>query len=74
MADKKVPCYGCERREPLCHSSCEDYKRFCKAREEEAKAIRKKRADEAMVTGVFINSVKRNTKDINANRQSAWRK
>lgn len=72
--DKDVPCYGCERRKPLCHSSCEAYKAYKKAREDQSRLICKKRADEAMVTGVFINSIKKSTKDINANRQRAWRK
>ena len=63
LDNKKVPCYMCERRKPLCHGSCEDYKRFSKAREEEAKAIRKKKEDEAMVIGVLVNAAEKTVKD-----------
>lgn len=26
----KSPCYGCERRHPACHASCEEYNSFTK--------------------------------------------
>ena len=71
--NKKAPCYGCERRDAHCHSSCEDYKRFSQERVKELEAIRKQKADEAMVTAVMINSIKRCTKDITANKQNAWK-
>lgn len=71
--DKNAPCYGCERRKPLCHGSCEDYKKFCQEREKELEVVRKQKADEAMVTTVLINSLKKSTKDITANRQNAWK-
>ena len=63
LDNKKAPCYGCERREPLCHGSCEDYKRFSQAREEELEAIRKKRNEEGMVTDVRIKAIEKTIKD-----------
>lgn len=36
--DNKTPCYGCERRKPLCHGSCEDYKAFAQEKEEQRDA------------------------------------
>lgn len=72
--DKDVPCYGCERREPLCHSSCEAYKAYKQKREDKAKVIREQRANEAMMTDVQIRSVKRMTKDKSISKQIAWRK
>ena len=72
MSDK-TPCYGCERRKPLCHGSCEEYKAFAQARADKAEEIRKQKADEAMVTQVFINSIKKTTKGKNANGQNAWK-
>ena len=56
LDSKKTPCYGCERRNAHCHSSCEDYKRFSQAREKELEALRKKRNEEGMVTDVIIKS------------------
>ena len=32
---KKPPCYGCETRYDLCHSSCGEYKEWCAEREKE---------------------------------------
>lgn len=61
--DKNAPCYGCERRKPLCHGSCEDYKEFKQEKEEEAKAIRKKKEDEAMVIGVLVNAAEKTVKE-----------
>lgn len=31
MATPKSPCYGCERRQLLCHCSCDDYAMFKRA-------------------------------------------
>ena len=70
---EKTPCYGCERRTPLCHGSCEDYKRFSQEREKELEAIRKKRNEEDMVISFFVNSVNKCTKNTNANKQKAWK-
>ena len=77
--NKKAPCYMCERRwvtsKDSCHSSCEEYKAFAQERADRAEKIRKQKADEAMVTQVFINSIKRCTKDanVNVNKQNAWK-
>lgn len=46
MADKTVPCYGCERRKPLCHSSCEDYKEYKRKLAKRAQAIRRQKVAE----------------------------
>ena len=73
LYNKNAPCYGCERRKPLCHGSCEDYKSFSQEREKELEELRKKRNDEVMVTQVIINSMKRTTKETNANKQKAWK-
>ena len=56
LDNKKTPCYGCERRDAHCHSSCEDYKRFSQEREKELEALRKKRNEEGMVTDVIIKA------------------
>ena len=71
--DNGAPCYRCEERHSGCHSSCERYKEFSQKRAEELSMIRKKKADEAMVTAVMINSIKKSTKDITANKQNAWK-
>ena len=59
MMDNGAPCYRCEERHSGCHSSCERYKEFSQKRAEELSMIRKKKADEAMVTAVLINSIKK---------------
>lgn len=39
MAKEKVPCYKCDKRHPGCHGSCDDYKKYHKAREDKANTI-----------------------------------
>lgn len=74
---KKSPCYGCQRRwattKDSCHSSCKEYKEFSEERNEELTLQRKKREEDAMVTAVLINSIKKSTKDTTANKQNAWK-
>jgi hypothetical protein len=69
--DKNVPCYGCERRNAHCHSSCEDYKKFKQMRDEENAVIRKHKEEDRDFTSVRIASLLRNTKDVTVNRQRA---
>ena len=71
--DKNVPCYMCERRKPLCHSSCEAYKAYARARIDKADMIRKQKADEAMLTEVRLSAIQRSTKDRNIKKQNAWK-
>lgn len=71
--DKDIPCYGCERRSPLCHSSCEEYKAFKQKRADQSRLICKKRADEAMCTEVRIRSIQKTAKDKTARKQSIWK-
>ena len=61
--NNKAPCYGCERRDAHCHSSCEDYKKFSKSRGEELSLLRKKRADDAMMTDVKMRSIEKSTRE-----------
>ena len=69
--NKNVPCYGCERRSPQCHGSCEDYKAYAQERADRAEIIRKKRADEAMVDAVRFQTIKKVSNK--ANKQTAWK-
>ena len=71
--DKNVPCYMCERRKPLCHSSCEEYMAYAQARVDKADMIRKQKADEAMLTEVRLNSIQRSIKDKSVKKQNAWK-
>lgn len=43
----KSSCKGCDKRHVNCHSTCEDYKAFRKARDEQNEEIRKKKSVEA---------------------------
>lgn len=53
----KYPCKGCEKRQPGCHDSCEEYKRH-KEKNDERKAKEKaRRAEEHALTEY---SIKRN--------------
>jgi hypothetical protein len=61
--DNKSPCYGCERRKPLCHGSCEEYKAFAKARADRSRIICKKRAEESAVTGVLVKAAEKTMKE-----------
>ena len=69
--DKDVPCYGCERRNAHCHSSCEDYKAFKQEREKELEVIRKHNEEERMFFDVQRRSIMRNKRDVNLNKQRA---
>lgn len=77
MIDKNVPCYNCDKRsatsEYNCHSDCPDYKAYKQAREDKAEAIRKCKAEDNMVKEVRIRAMLRHTKDVNANKQNAWK-
>ena len=48
LDNKKAPCYGCERRKPLCHSTCEDYITYTQEKANGAEQIRAKKAEEAI--------------------------
>jgi hypothetical protein len=61
--DNKTPCYGCERREPLCHSSCEEYKAYAQARADRSRMICSKRAEERMVNDVLIKAAERTMRE-----------
>lgn len=69
--DKNVPCYGCERRNAHCHSSCEGYKAFKQGREKELEVIRKHNEEERMFFDVQRRSIMRNSRDVNINKQRA---
>lgn len=68
MCKEKDPSYGCGKRsvtiEHNCHSDCPEYKIFRDAKNERNEAIRKKKAEEAMMTDVRIRSIERTTKPI----------
>lgn len=57
--EKNVPCYGCDKRKPLCHGSCEEYKAYAQDRADMAKMIRFKRNQEAMVTSVLVKAAEK---------------
>lgn len=59
MIDKNVPCYGCDKRHSDCHSFCDEYKAYSKARADQSKMICKKRAEESMVTGVLVKAAEK---------------
>lgn len=61
--DNKTPCYGCERRTPLCHGSCEEYKAYAQARADRSRIIRSKRSEESMVTGVLVKAAEKTMRD-----------
>lgn len=68
MCKEKDPCYGCTKRsvtsEHNCHSDCPEYKIFRDGLDEHNEMIRKKKAEEAMMTDVCIRSIERKTKPI----------
>ncbi|MBQ2390914.1 MAG: hypothetical protein II306_04015 [Clostridia bacterium] len=68
MCKENDPCYGCTKRsvtsEHNCHSDCPEYKIFRDAKNERNETIRKKKAEEAMMTDVRIRSIERTTKPI----------
>lgn len=78
MNPKSDPCYGCTKRCVAkgynCHSDCPEFAKASAKKKARKDIIRKKKAEEAMVTEVFINSIKRKQKDVNCNKQIAWRK
>jgi hypothetical protein len=67
MCKESDPCYMCERRHVTsdynCHSNCPDYKAYKQAREERAKVIYKKRAEEAMVTNVLVKAAEKTIRE-----------
>lgn len=63
MANQVCPCKACERRELFCHSSCEDYLLWSKAREAIRDTIYKKK----VLEGEYIDY--RKTERIKAKRK-----
>lgn len=63
MNPKKSPCYMCERRKPLCHSECPDYKAFSQERADRSRLICKKRAEQSMVTSVLVKAAEKTMKE-----------
>ena len=62
MGSKDSPCYMCERRKPLCHSTCEDYITYTQEKANGAELIRAKKAEEAIYKDVLMNTIKKITK------------
>lgn len=69
---KRNPCYGCERRkvtrEYNCHSHCPDYIGLKEEAAAKASAIKKKKRQEAMVTSVRLESIRKS-----ARKQNVWK-
>ena len=55
----KNSCKGCDRRHVNCHSTCEDYKLFRKAKDEENEKIRKAKEHDAMMVAFEIKRARR---------------
>lgn len=76
MIRDDCPCYkggkDCPKRtvHPNCHSTCPDYKEFHDKNTEEREAIRRKKAEEAMLTDAHIRAIKRVQK--NKSKQTVW--
>lgn len=68
MRKESDPCYGCSKRsvtvEHNCHSDCPEYKIFRDGLDEHNEMIRKKKAEDAMITDVRIRSFEKTTKHI----------
>lgn len=69
--DSSVPCYNCERRSAGCHSSCESYKEYRDKMTEKNDAIRKKKAEEELLTDTRIRSIEKATKI--KPKQTVWK-
>lgn len=69
------PCYGCERRysesKYNCHSECPDYLAIKEKKRARAELIRKKKAEEGLVTDLRIRSLARLSRD--KRKQNAWK-
>lgn len=75
MSKKDRPCHGCTKRWAAngrtCHSSCPEYAKDHEDDVERNKALRKKKADEAMIDDTHIKSIKRCTKG--RIKQTLWK-
>lgn len=69
------PCYGCERRygdsKYNCHSDCPDYLAKKEGRRARAELIRKKKAEDALLTDFRIKSMTRISKE--KRKQGTWK-
>ena len=55
----KSSCKGCDKRHVNCHSTCEDYKSFRTAKDEENEKVRKMKEHEAMLDDFEIKRARR---------------
>jgi hypothetical protein len=62
MATTKCKCHGCTERHDGCHSTCEDYKAYTQAREEEKAKIKKARDAHSAYWGHKVDSMKKQFK------------
>lgn len=60
----KPPCQNCQKREPGCHSSCEEYIKY----ERQNNLLREKRAKENEFTGVIIDNASNRNKALTRNK------
>lgn len=69
------PCYGCERRygdsKYNCHSDCPDYLAIKEKKSARAELIRKKKAEDALLTDFRIKSMTRISKE--KRKQGTWK-
>lgn len=75
MIRDDCPCYkdgkDCTKRTSTCHSTCPEYKKYHDKNTEERETIRKKKAEEAMLTDTRIRSMEK-TRKVKA-KQTLWR-
>lgn len=65
MSKIDCPCWYCEERSPNCHGTCEKYKKYSKARQDRAEAIKTGRSIDKIFGDYHAEAVKKTRKKDN---------
>ena len=55
----KCPCYGCNRRTPVCHAGCSDYADFQRDNNEYNRIIREAKDRESITISVTVKAAEK---------------
>lgn len=65
-------CLNCEKRQPYCHSTCDDYKKQRDEMDETSEGMRKKKELEQGIKSQLIDSMDRNNKRTHYRRKRGF--
>ena len=74
MSKIKAPCYNCTKRNPQCHSNCEEYREYRRENNKRRAFLKNKKAENSLLNSTTINAVRRMQKKKEISEHGNYRK